>query len=72
VAKSAKPKQDRRFDVPSVGPDTIVSMAEAGAVALVIEAGQTLVVDRETVLELANRSGMTVVAMVGNDAGAYD
>ena len=72
VAKSAKPKQDMRFDVPGVGPDTIESMAAAGAVALVIEAGRTLVVDREAVLEKADQNGMTIVAMAGDEAVNHD
>ncbi|HWR30315.1 MAG TPA: UDP-2,3-diacylglucosamine diphosphatase LpxI, partial [Negativicutes bacterium] len=72
VAKSAKPRQDMRFDVPGIGPDTIDSMAEAGAVALVIEAGRTLVVDREAVVERANQHGMTIVAMAGDEAGPHD
>ena len=71
VAKAAKPKQDKRFDVPGVGPDTIASMAAAGAVALVIEAEQTLVVDRALMVEQANRHGMTIVAMSGDEAGIH-
>ncbi|VBB09271.1 Hypothetical protein LUCI_4561 [Lucifera butyrica] len=63
VAKVAKPEQDLRFDVPSVGPDTLRAMIDAGAVALVLEAGKTLLVDRERVLELAEKNGITIVAM---------
>lgn len=62
VAKVAKPQQDLRFDVPSVGLKTINSMIEAGASALVIEAGRTLFVEREQALSLANRHGITIVA----------
>ena len=71
VAKSAKPKQDMRFDVPGVGPDTVNSMIEAGAVALVIEAAKTLVVDRETMVNKANQHGITIVAMAGDEAGSH-
>ena len=71
VAKSAKPKQDMRFDVPGVGPDTVDSMIEAGAVALVIEAAKTLVVDRETMVNKANQHGITIVAMAGDEAGSH-
>ena len=71
VAKSAKPKQDMRFDVPGVGPDTVDSMIEAGAVALVIEAEKTLVVDRETMVNKANQHGITIVAMAGDEAGSH-
>lgn len=62
VAKTAKPGQDLRFDVPSVGPDTICAMIESGGAALVIEAGKTLMVNREKVLALANEHGITIVA----------
>ena len=63
VAKVAKPKQDNRFDVPAVGLDTLKSMREAKAVALVIEAGKTLVVDREKVIQFADENGITILAM---------
>ena len=63
VAKTAKPSQDMRFDVPGVGPDTIRAMIEAGATALVMEAGKTLLVDKKTTLELAEANGITIVSM---------
>ena len=63
VAKVAKPQQDKRFDVPAVGQTTIESMIEAGAKALVIEAGQTLLVEKTQVLQLAEANGITIVAM---------
>ena len=63
VAKVAKPKQDNRFDVPAIGLDTLKSMCEAKAVALVIEAGRTLVVDREKVIQFADENGITILAM---------
>lgn len=72
VAKSAKPKQDLRFDVPGVGPDTIDSMIAAGATALVIEAGCTLLVDRELTVEKANQHGISIVAMSGDEVNSHD
>ncbi|MEG6585075.1 LpxI family protein [Dendrosporobacter sp. 1207_IL3150] len=63
VAKVAKPNQDMRFDVPAVGINTIHSMIEAGAKALAIEAGKTLVVEREKVIKMADDNGITIVAM---------
>ena len=63
VAKVAKPNQDVRFDMPSVGPDTLRAMIEANAVALVMEAGKTLLVDRQTVLKLADEHSIAIVAM---------
>ena len=72
VAKSAKPQQDMRFDVPGVGPDTIDSMIQAGAIALVIEAGRTLVVDREKMLEKADQQAIAIVAMPGDEVTEHD
>lgn len=62
VAKTAKPAQDNRFDMPSVGTKTIQSMITAGAAGIVIEAGRTLLVEREATLALANKHNITVVA----------
>lgn len=53
VAKTAKPAQDNRFDMPSVGTTTLTSMIHAGATGIVIEAGRTLLVDRKRTLAMA-------------------
>lgn len=63
VAKTAKPAQDNRFDMPSVGTKTLDSMIHAGATGLVIEAGHTLLVDRQRTLTLADEKNMTIVAV---------
>ena len=63
VAKVSKPQQDNRFDVPTVGYRTIDNMAKVGAVALAIEAGKTLLVEREQMIALADAKGITIVAM---------
>lgn len=64
VAKTAKPSQDMRFDVPSVGPDTLQAMLDAGATALVIEAHKTLLVEKETVLRMADEHGIAIAVQV--------
>ena len=61
VVKVAKPSQDMRFDVPVVGVATIDAMAAAGADALSIDAGKTLIVDGGAFLAAANRAGIVVV-----------
>lgn len=61
VAKTAKPQQDSRFDLPTVGTQTIQSMIEGGASALVMQAEKTFLVDRESVLELANEHAICIV-----------
>ncbi|CAN5506984.1 UDP-2,3-diacylglucosamine diphosphatase LpxI [soil metagenome] len=61
VVKVAKPDQDMRFDVPVVGIPTIEAMIEAGAACLSLTAGKTLIFDRETMLELANKNKICIV-----------
>lgn len=61
LVKVAKPGQDLRFDVPTVGPATIENLHRNGAAALVVEAGQTLIVDRPALLDLADKLGIVVV-----------
>ncbi len=63
VVKVAKPKQDMRFDVPVVGLATVEAMREAGAGCLAVEAGRTLVFDREAVVGAANMADISIVAM---------
>ena len=62
VVKVAKPKQDMRFDVPVIGLSTVETMLRAGASCLSIEAGKTLLFDREALLKRANDTGVTIVA----------
>jgi hypothetical protein len=62
VVKVAKPKQDMRFDVPVIGLSTVETMLRAGASCLSIEAGKTLLFDRDAVLELASKAGIAIVA----------
>ena len=63
VVKVSKPQQDLRFDVPAVGPDTITVMHEAGARVLAVEAGKTLLIERPTFVEQADKQGIAVVAV---------
>lgn len=62
VVKVAKPKQDMRFDVPTVGTTTIEKMNEAGATALVIEAGRTILLDEAETVALADRYDIAIVS----------
>lgn len=63
VIKVAKPQQDRRFDVPTVGLQTIETMSEAGARCLAVEAGQTIFLDQAEVIRRANKLGIAIVAL---------
>lgn len=69
VVKVAKPAQDVRFDVPTVGTDTIATMAAAGATCLALEAGLTLVLDREEVVARANEHDISIVLQAPEASG---
>ncbi len=62
VVKVCKPNQDIRFDLPSVGLKTIETMEKVKAKVLAVEAGKTLIFDRDKVIELANSLGIIIVA----------
>lgn len=61
VIKVAKPGQDMRFDVPVVGVPTIEAMRAAGAEAISIDAGRTLILDGEAFIRAADEAGVVVV-----------
>ena len=63
LAKMKKPNQERRVDLPTIGPDTIKALAEYGYAGVVLEAEHSLILHREEVIELADRSGLFVVGI---------
>jgi hypothetical protein len=65
VVKVAKPNQDMRFDVPVIGIATVEAMIQAGASCLSVEAGRTLLFDRDNLIERANKDGIAIVATPG-------
>lgn len=69
VVKVKRPDQDLRFDLPTIGPNTIETMLEGGARLLAVEADVTVVLEREALVALANREGIAVVAV---DAATID
>jgi hypothetical protein len=69
VVKVAKPNQDMRFDVPVVGVPTIDAMRTAGATCLCVEAGRTLLFDRETMIAAANAAGIVIIGEAIRRAG---
>jgi DUF1009 family protein len=62
VVKVSKPGQDMRFDVPVIGLRTIEMMRKANATALSIDAGRTLLFDREQLLRAADEAGIAIQA----------
>jgi DUF1009 family protein len=63
LVKVAKPQQDMRFDVPTIGVTTIENLHKARACVLAIEAGMTILLDQEQVIALADRYGLSIVAL---------
>ena len=63
IVKVSKPKQDMRFDIPVIGYNTVKNLVRARASCLAIEAGKTLFIDKEESLLLADRHGISIVAI---------
>jgi DUF1009 family protein len=63
VVKVAKPQQDMRFDVPTVGMHTLQVMHEAGGRVLAIESDRTIVLEQDDVINLADKLGISIVAL---------
>jgi hypothetical protein len=61
IVKVAKPNQDMRFDVPVVGVSTIAAMKAAGASALSVDAGKTLMIDGDAIVKAADEAGIAIV-----------
>jgi len=61
IVKVAKPRQDMRFDVPVVGLATIQAMRTSGASALSVDAGKTLMFERDEMLKSADEAGIAIV-----------
>ena len=63
IVKVAKPKQDIRFDVPVIGPETAQVAAEARVRVIGVEAGQTLLLQRDDLFAVAERSNLSIVGV---------
>lgn len=63
LAKACKPRQERRVDLPTLGPTTIRRAAEAGLAGIAAESGSTLVLERELVRSLADKLGLFVAGV---------
>ncbi|MGE4385517.1 MAG: LpxI family protein [Endomicrobiaceae bacterium] len=63
VVKVAKPNQDFRFDVPVIGTNTVRTLKENKIRAMIVEAGATLILDKEKVLKQAQSAEVTIIAV---------
>ena len=63
VVKVSKPTQDKRFDIPAIGLNTLKTMNKFGAKILAIEANETIIVDQKKVIDYANKKGIIVMAI---------
>src|SRR5262249_55336609 len=63
VVKVAKPQQDMRFDVPTIGCSTIETLRKAGGRVLAVEADNTIVVGHDATIALADRHHITIIAL---------
>jgi DUF1009 family protein len=70
LVKCAKPGQDRRIDLPSIGPETVRRVAEARLTGIAVAAGDVLIAEREEVVRLANRLGIFIVGVAPPASGA--
>src|SRR5262245_20049328 len=68
IVKVAKPNQDMRFDVPVVGVSTVEAMKAAGATALSVDAGKTLMIDGDAITKAADTAGICIVGRPGSRA----
>ncbi|NWF73734.1 MAG: UDP-2,3-diacylglucosamine diphosphatase LpxI [Nitrospirae bacterium] len=69
VVKRSKPQQDLRFDLPAVGPGTIEVMASVKASVLAVEAGRTILLDREIMLDKARSARIAIVGIAKLEQG---
>lgn len=68
LVKLAKPQQDERLDLPTIGPNTIMRAAEAGLEGVAVQAQKSLIVDRERVIALANKHQIFIIGVeIGKD-----
>ncbi len=63
VVKVSKPHQDMRFDIPVVGMETIHSLKEVRGSVLAIEAGNTIIMEKEEMVRFADQEGISIVAI---------
>jgi DUF1009 family protein len=69
LVKAPKQRQDRRFDLPSIGPDTVLHAAQAGLAGIAVVAGGTIVAEPQRLVEVADANGLFVLGRAEREAG---
>jgi len=67
IAKASKGRKHLLFDVPVAGPGTVLTMQKTGATALSVDAGRTLLLDREEMLQMADAAAITIIGIKPSD-----
>jgi UDP-2,3-diacylglucosamine hydrolase len=65
LVKVKKPGQERRADLPTIGPQTIRVAAETGIAGIAVQAGQCLIIGRAEIIAAADRAGLFVIGVAG-------
>jgi DUF1009 family protein len=68
LVKAPKQRQDRRYDLPSIGPNTIARAAQAGLAGIAVIAGATIVAEPQRLIDAADRNGLFVIARPDGEA----
>jgi UDP-2,3-diacylglucosamine hydrolase len=68
LVKAPKLAQDRRFDLPSIGPDTVLNASRAGLAGVAVVAGGTIIAEPQRLVEAADFNGLFVVGRPGREA----
>lgn len=63
IVKVAKPTQDNRFDIPTIGLQTLKTMKRYGASLIALEAGETIIVDQKKMIEFADKNNIVIMAV---------
>lgn len=63
LLKAARAGHDRRADVPTIGPETIRTMHQAGGRCIALAAGDVIIIDKETTLALADKFGIAIIGI---------
>jgi len=63
LIKLKKPKQERRADLPTIGPATLRAAASAGLAGIAVHAGNCMIIEQRSLIEAADRAGLFVVGV---------